>query len=307
MTKSFKISESTLNILKIFKKINKGMVLHSGNMLRTQDNFNKIITYAIIDDLLPEEFAVYDLDEFIKAIELFDNPTMTLTDTHIVIKDSSQVLHYSLADPEFVTEAPQKLNFPDLSDEITSLKKYKEDLNKFDKDIEAYPTLLNEYNSSLSSYRYQKAKYKKLIAEGKQAGEPQKPVKPSLPERPLKESSFNMILEEEKKKSAVRLCNITTNCKGVRFISERNSELLCLEPIIVKPNRISNQLKSTINTQDIPIGTCTSEITVDFSLALDKLKILPSGKYRVRVHPAGIMEFKSNSTTYYISSLVRNN
>ncbi|MBM4888886.1 hypothetical protein HYO43_07740 [Vibrio parahaemolyticus] len=305
MPKSFKFSESTLDILKLFKKVNKGMVLHSGNMLRTQDNLNKVIVYAIIDDFLPEEFAVYDLNEFIKAIELFDSPTMTLTDTHIVIKDSDQILNYSLANPEFVTEAPQRVNFPELNDEATSLKNYEEALSKFNSDIEAYPTSLDEYKKSLKSYRYQNTKHKKLIRDGKVSIEPKKPVKPSIPERPLKESLFDMTLNEEKKNSAVKLCNITTNCKGVRFVSERNSDLLCLEPVVVTPTKKLIRQRSTIKTEDITIGTCTPEIYVNFTLALDKFKILPSTKYRVGVHPAGIIEFKSESTTYYISSLVK--
>lgn len=68
-----KLNKSTIEVLKNFAGINNGMVIHQGARIRTQDNLNKQIAYADIEDSFPVEFAVYDLGEFLSALNLLDN------------------------------------------------------------------------------------------------------------------------------------------------------------------------------------------------------------------------------------------
>ncbi|CAL9990911.1 DNA polymerase processivity factor [Vibrio phage D486] len=109
-----KLNKSTIEVLKNFAGINNGMVIHAGTRLRTQDNLNKQIAYADIEDTFPAEFAVYDLGEFLSALNLLDNAELDFQEKYVVVTgDGGTKLTFQYANAEFVTEAPEKVNFPD--------------------------------------------------------------------------------------------------------------------------------------------------------------------------------------------------
>ncbi|AUR85837.1 hypothetical protein NVP1081O_102 [Vibrio phage 1.081.O._10N.286.52.C2] len=108
-----KINKSTIEVLKNFAGINNGMVIHAGNRLRTQDNLNKQIAYADIEDSFPAEFAVYDLGEFLSALALLENAELDFKESYVLVTgDGGTKLTFQYANAEFVTEAPDKVNFP---------------------------------------------------------------------------------------------------------------------------------------------------------------------------------------------------
>jgi len=109
-----KLNRSTIEVLKNFAGINNGMVIHAGSRLRTQDNLNKQIAYADIEDNFPVEFAVYDLGEFLSAINLLDNAELDFQEKYVVVTgDGGTKLTFTYANAEFITEAPEKVNFPE--------------------------------------------------------------------------------------------------------------------------------------------------------------------------------------------------
>ncbi|CAM0045521.1 DNA polymerase processivity factor [Vibrio phage F86] len=108
-----KLNKSTIEVLKNFAGINNGMVIHAGTRLRTQDNLNKQIAYADIEDTFPAEFAVYDLGEFLSALNLLDNAELDFQEKYVVVTgDGGTKLTFQYANAEFVTEAPENVNFP---------------------------------------------------------------------------------------------------------------------------------------------------------------------------------------------------
>ncbi|AGN30126.1 sliding clamp DNA polymerase accessory protein [Vibrio phage nt-1] len=114
-----KLNKSTIEVLKNFAGINNGMVIHQGARIRTQDNLNKQIAYADIEDSFPVEFAVYDLGEFLSALNLLDNAELDFQEKYVVVTgDGGAELTFQYANAEFVTEAPEKLNFPEDSDVV---------------------------------------------------------------------------------------------------------------------------------------------------------------------------------------------
>lgn len=107
-----KISKITSEILQSFTAINNGMMIHKGNRIRTQDNMNKIIAYADIPDEFPQEFAIYELGEFLSAIDLVPGADLDFGTTQVTIQNKSTVLKYGYGDAEYVTEAPEVVNYP---------------------------------------------------------------------------------------------------------------------------------------------------------------------------------------------------
>ncbi|EGQ9353239.1 TPA: hypothetical protein GRI77_19760 [Vibrio parahaemolyticus] len=108
-----KLKQSTLDAIKHLGEINRGLIIHEGKQLRTQDNLNKAIAYIDIEDEFPRTFGVYDVEEFLKSIKLVHDAELTFEDTHVLITNKEGIeLVYQYADTDFVTEAPEKVNFP---------------------------------------------------------------------------------------------------------------------------------------------------------------------------------------------------
>lgn len=108
-----KLSKTTVDVLKNFSSINNGMVIHQGTRIRTQDNLNKQIAFADIDDTFPQDFAVYDLGEFLSALSLVPDADLNFHDAHVEVSNPSTSLTFQYANMAFVTEAPETVNFPE--------------------------------------------------------------------------------------------------------------------------------------------------------------------------------------------------
>ena len=62
------ISEETYQILVNFSTINSSIVFKKGNLIRTIANAENILGEYISEEYIPQDFAIYDLSEFISAI-----------------------------------------------------------------------------------------------------------------------------------------------------------------------------------------------------------------------------------------------
>lgn len=114
-----KLNKSTIDVLKNFASINNGMIIHAGNRIRTIDNMSKQIAYANIEDTFPSTFAVYDLGEFLQALNLIEDAELDFKENYLEIKDDTTSMVFAYANQEFVVEAPEVVKFPDdLSDGV---------------------------------------------------------------------------------------------------------------------------------------------------------------------------------------------
>lgn len=68
---------------------------------------------TVVTETFPSEFGIYDLNEFLGAMSLFEDPELTFGDKYVTIKQGGQSIKYFAASPE-VLVAPQKsITFPD--------------------------------------------------------------------------------------------------------------------------------------------------------------------------------------------------
>jgi hypothetical protein len=109
------LSQTTLNILKNFATINNGIIIKKGNTLRTISNAENILASANVEESFPQTFAIYDLNQFLAGLSLFDNPSLVFdNDDYVTIKDGRSRVKYYFSDPEITLKtAPDKnVNYP---------------------------------------------------------------------------------------------------------------------------------------------------------------------------------------------------
>jgi len=64
-----RLSDKTLMLLKNFSTINQSILFKQGNSLRTISVMKNILAEATIEEDIPKDFGVYDLNQFLKCIE----------------------------------------------------------------------------------------------------------------------------------------------------------------------------------------------------------------------------------------------
>jgi hypothetical protein len=104
------LSQTTLNILKNFATINNGIIIKKGNTLRTISNAENILAAANVEESFPRTFAIYDLNQFLAGLSLFDNPSLVFDNAdYVTIKDGRSRVKYYFSDPEITLKtAPDK-------------------------------------------------------------------------------------------------------------------------------------------------------------------------------------------------------
>ena len=64
------LSQDTISILKNFSDINTNILVNSGQQLKTISTMKNIQAVADIPESFEQEFGIYDLPEFLRAVEL---------------------------------------------------------------------------------------------------------------------------------------------------------------------------------------------------------------------------------------------
>jgi hypothetical protein len=70
------LSNDTRDVLKNFSTINQNLLVKNGNTINTMSAMKNIVAKATIPDTFNNEFAIYDLNEFLSALSLFKKPSL---------------------------------------------------------------------------------------------------------------------------------------------------------------------------------------------------------------------------------------
>ena len=105
-----KLTEKTLNLLKNFASINQSIVFKKGNTLRTMSVMKNILAEADISEEVPQDFAIYDLVQFLNGISLYGDPELDFqNESYLTIRDGkNHRTKYFFADPSVVVAPPDK-------------------------------------------------------------------------------------------------------------------------------------------------------------------------------------------------------
>lgn len=102
------MQKSTLDILKNFATINSGILIRKSNILRSVSVEKNILARALVPDTFTQEFAIYNLNEFLSTYRLFENPTVAYNQDHLLLKDNDSQVKYKYSSPTVVVAAPEK-------------------------------------------------------------------------------------------------------------------------------------------------------------------------------------------------------
>ena len=105
-----KLSDSTLTLLKNFSNINQSLLFKKGQSLRTISVMKNILAEATIEEELPQDFGIYDLNQFLNGMSLHNDPELDFgkSDTYVVIREGKSRSKYFFADPNVIITPPDK-------------------------------------------------------------------------------------------------------------------------------------------------------------------------------------------------------
>ena len=104
-----KLSDKTLTLLKNFSSINQSILFKQGSSLKTISVMKNILAEATIEEDLPTDFGIYDLNQFLNGLGLHQNPDLDFeNEGHVVIREGRSRTKYFFADPAVIVTPPEK-------------------------------------------------------------------------------------------------------------------------------------------------------------------------------------------------------
>jgi hypothetical protein len=107
-----KLSKETVALFKNFAGINSNLLLKSGNKLATISAQKNVMADATVAETFPD-FGVYDLNEFLGAMSLFEDPELNFQDKFVSISQGSMKIKFFAADASVLTAPQKSITFPE--------------------------------------------------------------------------------------------------------------------------------------------------------------------------------------------------
>jgi hypothetical protein len=114
-----KISKETLEVLKNFSAINPNLVLQEGNKISTIAEAKNIMASADVTETFPKEVGIYDLNEFLSALSLIEDPDLEFGNDSVIMKSPTSSITYRYADKSILTSPEKQVNMPDCEVKVT--------------------------------------------------------------------------------------------------------------------------------------------------------------------------------------------
>lgn len=106
-----KLTSDTINLLKNFASINQGIFFRKGKVIRTVSPHKNIMAEATVNEEMPTEFGIYDLNNFLSVISLHkEEPSFEFEEKGVLIsgyKGRSKI-NYRFCPPTMITVPPEK-------------------------------------------------------------------------------------------------------------------------------------------------------------------------------------------------------
>ena len=97
-----KISSQTLQVLKNFASINPNLLVKPGSVLSTISTNKNIFAKATVTEQFPASFAIYDMQQFLGVISIFDDPDFTFGENSVIVSSEGRSVEYVYANQEMV-------------------------------------------------------------------------------------------------------------------------------------------------------------------------------------------------------------
>jgi hypothetical protein len=112
----FKISKTTLSILKNFASMNSNILVKPGNVIRTITPTKSGMAEAVVEETFDVEFGIWDLNKLLGAVSVFSNPSFEFHDKFVKIaRPNGSVLKFNYSEPKLLTVPTKTVNMPPTS------------------------------------------------------------------------------------------------------------------------------------------------------------------------------------------------
>jgi hypothetical protein len=127
-----KLCNETKDVLKTFANINSNIALDATGVLRTVAISKNLMGKALIPEKFPTKVGIYDLNEFLSCVNMFDDPTLAFDDSgkFTTITDGVSSIKYFFSDVENLTlterdidMATDDVTFTVTADQMASIRK----------------------------------------------------------------------------------------------------------------------------------------------------------------------------------------
>ncbi len=109
MTTNMQLSDKTLNLLKNFAGINQSILFKQGKTIRTISVMKNILAEVNIDEEFERDFGIYNLNEFLNAMSLYQDPQLDFkNESYVCIREGKTRSKYFFADPAVIVTPPDK-------------------------------------------------------------------------------------------------------------------------------------------------------------------------------------------------------
>lgn len=108
-----KLSKETLSVFKNFANINANLIIKPGNKLTTMSAGKNIVAEVTVAEQFPIDFGVYDLNEFLGALSLFESPDLNFSEKFVTIKEGKNSVKYFAANMKALTPIPTVKPLPE--------------------------------------------------------------------------------------------------------------------------------------------------------------------------------------------------
>lgn len=103
-----KFSKKTIEILKNFYSINPSILFREGNKLSTISESATEYAIATLEEYIPKEFAIYDINKLLSVINLMNNPDIEITDHALILTNNKIKTTYMLASKNTIISSPDE-------------------------------------------------------------------------------------------------------------------------------------------------------------------------------------------------------
>jgi hypothetical protein len=108
-----KISKKTIELLKNFANINPNLMIKQGNRIATITAHKNVMASVTVDESFPNDFGIYDLNEFLGAVSLFEDPDFTFSASDVKIKQDKNSIKFGAADASVLSTPSKEIVFPE--------------------------------------------------------------------------------------------------------------------------------------------------------------------------------------------------
>lgn len=111
-----KLSQHAISVIKTFSSINSNLLIEKGKTLKTISVAKNIVAYAELDEDFPQEFGIYNTNEFLGALSLFKEPDVGFSEKFVTIRDAqngSTSLKYVGAAKDILVYPTKDVKAPD--------------------------------------------------------------------------------------------------------------------------------------------------------------------------------------------------